>query len=107
MTDKRTKNKFSLDTNRNLYNNNDLKRKYNYRKIPINKNHNLNEKYSSNTERPIKYMVNTTRKQYKKRLILNQSPISINNDEFFKILLVLGKIDFLMGRIILLVAQIQ
>ena len=81
MTDKRIKNKFGLDSNNNLYNNNDLKRKYNYRKIPNNKNHNLNEKYSSKTERPIKSMTNTTRKQYKKRLIPNQSPISRNNEE--------------------------
>ena len=84
MTDKRAKNKFSLDTNSNLNNNNDLKRKYNYRKIPINKNHHLNEKYSSKTERPINYMVNTTRKQYKKRLIPNQSPISTNSDKSYQ-----------------------
>ena len=81
MTDKRTKSKFGLDENNNLYNNNDLKRKYNYRKIPNNKNYNLHEKYSSKTERPIK---STTRKQYKKRLIPNHSPISINKDESYQ-----------------------
>ena len=79
MTDKRTKNKFGLDENNNLYNNNDLKRKYNYRKIPVNKSRDLNEKYSSKTERPLKSMANTTRKQYKKRLIPNRSPISRNH----------------------------
>ena len=79
MTDKRIKNKFGFDENNNLYNNNDLKRKYNYRKIPVNKSRDLNEKYSSKTERPVKSMANTTRKQYKKRLIPNRSPISRNH----------------------------
>jgi len=81
MNYKRIKNKIGLDSNNNFYNNNELKRKYNYKKIPNNKNHNLNKKYSSKTERPIKSMTNTIRKQYKKRLIPNQSPISRNNEE--------------------------
>ena len=78
MTEKRIKNKFSFDENNNLYNNNDLKKKYNYRKIHINKTRDLNEKYSSKTERPIKSTTDTNRKQYKKRLIPNRSPTSRN-----------------------------
>ena len=84
MTDKRAKNKFRLDSNNNLHNNNDLKRKYNYRKIPKNKSHNLNEKFSNKTERLIKPVANKTRKEYKKRLIPNQSPISRNEADSFQ-----------------------
>ena len=84
MTDKRTKRKFDLDSNNNFFDNNDLKRKYNYRKIPINENHNLNEKYSSKTERPLKPTENITRKQYKKRLIPTRTPKSKDQIESYQ-----------------------
>ena len=76
MTDKRTKKKFVFDSNNNLFNSNDLTRKYNYRRIHINRNrnNNSNEKYICKTDRSVKSIYNTARKQYKKRLVPNRSP---------------------------------
>ena len=70
MTEKRIKKNYSIDIDNNNYfnNGNNLKMKYNYRKIPLNINNEIIKNKST---------VNSTRREYKKRTIPN-------NDNLFK-----------------------